>query len=109
MNWGVGKADENILIKCLIHTSREKDGKTFDGLAIIFFTKPQKFLEICLSYCMDEQGELIEDLFESLVLSRRDTYLISDVGAVSILSRFSAFFNAFVEYSLYLITSSLSM
>ena len=62
VNWGVGKADENILIKRLIHTSREKDGKTFDGLAIIFFTKPQKFIEICLSYCMDEQGELIEDL-----------------------------------------------
>jgi len=58
---------------------------------------------------MAEEGELIEDLFESVVLSRRETYLISDDGAVSILSRFSAFFNELVEYPLYLITSSLSV
>ena len=58
---------------------------------------------------MADEGELNEDLFESLVLSRRETYLISDVGAVSSLSRFSAFFNDLVEYSLYLITSSLSV
>ena len=43
VNWGVGKADEKILIKCLIHTSREKDGKTLDGLAIIFVQSPKYF------------------------------------------------------------------
>jgi len=52
---------------------------------------------------MAEEGELIEDLCKSFFLSRRETYLISDVGAVSILSRFSAFFNELVEHSLYLI------
>ena len=41
---------------------------------------------------------MVEILFESFVLSRRETYLISDVGAVSILSRFSASFNTPILY-----------
>ena len=48
---------------------------------------------------MAEVGGLIEDLLESLVLSRLETYLISDVGVVSILSLSWPFFYELVEYS----------
>ena len=53
-----------------------------------------------------EEGELIEDLFESLVLSRRET---SDFGCRSSknFEPFQCLFNELVEYSLYSITSSL--
>ena len=44
-----GNQHENSLWKYPVHASLEKEGKILNGLSTTLVTKPQKFLEICLS------------------------------------------------------------
>ena len=48
-NWRCGESGGNSLWKYPVHMSLEKEGKILNGLSTTLFTKPQKFLEICLS------------------------------------------------------------
>ena len=48
-NLRFGESDENSRWKYPVHASLEKEGKILNGLSTTLFTKPQKFLEICLS------------------------------------------------------------
>jgi len=56
-NGRFGESGGNSLWKYPMHMSLKKEGKILNGLSTTLFTKPQKFLEICVSLLSVEMEE----------------------------------------------------